>query len=83
MSGELTEYKWIVVFGGFAAMFAAIGIGANDVANAYATSVGSKALTIKQACGLAVVFEFAGAVAAGSAVADTIRRSTLTSGVSI
>ena len=40
----------------------------------YATSVGSKALTIRQACGLALVFEFAGAVTAGSAVADTIRK---------
>eukprot|EP00965_Chrysotila_dentata_P024976 827973-Pleurochrysis_carterae.AAC.1 len=40
----------------------------------YATSVGSKALTIKQACVLAVIFEFAGSVLAGSAVADTIRK---------
>lgn len=71
---ELIEYKWIVAFGGFAAMFAAFGIGANDVANAYATSVGSKALTIKQACALALIFEFVGAVAAGSQVANTIRK---------
>ncbi|EOD21972.1 hypothetical protein EMIHUDRAFT_255168 [Emiliania huxleyi CCMP1516] len=46
----LEEYTWIVVFGAIAATFTAFGIGANDVANAYATSVGSKALTIKQAC---------------------------------
>jgi sodium-dependent phosphate transporter len=67
------RYSWIVVFGAIAAVFAAFGIGANDVANAYATSVGSKALTIKQACFLAVIFEFAGAVLAGSSVAETIR----------
>ena len=40
----------------------------------YATSVGSKALTIKQACFLATIFEFLGAFAAGNAVADTIRK---------
>uniref|UniRef100_A0A3B4WDN9 Uncharacterized protein n=1 Tax=Seriola lalandi dorsalis TaxID=1841481 RepID=A0A3B4WDN9_SERLL len=70
----LQEYQWIVVFGAIAAIFTAFGIGANDVANAYATSVGSKALTIKQACFLAVIFEFAGAVLAGSSVAETIRK---------
>jgi len=41
-------YLWIVVVGGFFAFFAASGIGANDAANAFATSVGSKALTLKQ-----------------------------------
>uniref|UniRef100_A0A7S4BS60 Phosphate transporter n=1 Tax=Chrysotila carterae TaxID=13221 RepID=A0A7S4BS60_CHRCT len=73
-SEDLSAFLWIVVMGGFTAFLAAFGIGANDVANAYATSVGSKALTIKQACVLAVIFEFAGSVLAGSAVADTIRK---------
>ena len=41
--------------------FMAWGVGANDVASAMGTSVGSKALTIKQAIGIAMVFEFAGA----------------------
>ena len=63
-SDLVADYTWIVAFGLVFAFFAAFGIGANDVANAYATSVGSKALTIKQACLLAVIFEFAGAVAA-------------------
>jgi sodium-dependent phosphate transporter len=71
---DLAEYEWIVVFGALAAFFAAFGIGANDVANAYATSVGSKALTIKQACFLAVIFEFIGATFLSTGVTKTIRK---------
>ena len=52
--------------------FMAWGVGANDVANAMGTSVGSKALTIKQAIGIAMVFEFAGAYLAGGEVTETI-----------
>ena len=53
-------YTWIIVVGGCFAFFTAMGIGANDAANAFATSVGSKALTIKQAVVLAAIFETAG-----------------------
>ena len=67
-------YTWVIVVGGLFAFFAAMGIGANDVANAYATSVGSKALTINQAVVLAAVFETAGAVLMGSHVTNTIRK---------
>ena len=58
-------------------LFMAWGIGANDVANAMATSVGSKALTIKQAVLVAAVFEFAGAFLAGGQVTATIRKGII------
>jgi PiT family inorganic phosphate transporter len=54
-------------------LFMAWGIGANDVSNAMGTSVGSRALTMKQAICIAMVFEFAGAYLAGGQVTETIR----------
>jgi len=57
--------------------FMAWGVGANDVANAMGTSVGSRALTLKQAIVIAILFEFAGAYLAGGAVTDTIRKGII------
>ena len=54
----LSQFEWIVALGGIFAFFAAYGIGANDVANAFATSVGSGALKIKHAIPLAAVCEY-------------------------
>ena len=53
------------------------GIGANDVANAMGTSVGSGAITVKQAIIIAAVFEFAGAFIAGGQVTATIRKGII------
>lgn len=57
----------------FASLYAAWAIGSNDVANAMATSVGSKALTIKKAVLVAAIFEFLGSVLVGARVTETIR----------
>ncbi|OIQ47299.1 MAG: inorganic phosphate transporter PiT family protein [Gammaproteobacteria bacterium MedPE] len=67
----------LVLLAGLFGFFMAWGIGANDVANAMGTSVGSKALTIKQAILIAMVFEFAGAYLAGGEVTSTIRKGII------
>ncbi len=58
-------------------LFMAWGIGANDVANAMATSVGSRALKLKTAIIIAAIFEFAGAFLAGGEVTSTIRKGMM------
>ncbi len=67
----------LVLLAGLFGFLMAWGIGANDVANAMGTSVGSKALTIKQAILIAMVFEFAGAYLAGGEVTSTIRKGII------
>ncbi|AOW76583.1 inorganic phosphate transporter PiT family protein [Colwellia sp. PAMC 20917] len=73
----LTHGPMLVIIAGVVGFFMAWGIGANDVANAMGTSVGSKALTIKQAILIAMVFEFAGAYLAGGEVTSTIRKGII------
>lgn len=62
---------WMALAFGF---YMAWSIGANDAANAMGTSVGSKAVTFKEAVIIAAIFEFGGAILAGAGVADTMRK---------
>ena len=71
----MTGVEWVLIglillFG----FYTAWNIGANDVANAMGTSVGSGALTLRNAVILAAIFEFAGAYLVGADVSDTVRK---------
>lgn len=70
----MDDFLWIVISGAIFGFITSIGIGANDVANAIATSIGSKSLTYNQAVCVAAIFEFSGAVLMGSHVTDTVRK---------
>ena len=76
---ELTLFgiPLILISSAMLGFFTAYGVGANDVANAMGTSVGSKVLTIKQAVVVAAVFEFLGAFLAGGGVTQTIRKGVI------
>ena len=68
-------YTWIFVSGIIFTLYNAWGGGANDCANSFATAVGSKTLTLKQAVFVATIFEFTGAVLMGSHVTDAVRKN--------
>jgi len=72
-----TQVFWIYVVALGGGFYMAWSIGANDVANAMGTSVGSGALTLRNAIIVAAVFEFAGAFLVGSHVSETVRKGIL------
>ena len=72
------EYGYIfIVLAVLFGLYMTWGIGANDVANAMGTSVGSGAISVKQAIIIAAIFEFAGAFLAGGHVTKTIRKGII------
>lgn len=73
ISAITAKYDWILALVSIAFVASAFGNGANDVANAYATSVAARTLQMWQAGILAVCTEFVGAVALGDRVTDTIK----------
>jgi PiT family inorganic phosphate transporter len=71
-----------ILYASLATLFGFImawGVGANDVANAMGTSVGSKAITVAQAVIIASIFEALGALLAGGEVTSTISSGIINS----
>jgi len=73
----MTGIPFEIWLAGALALYMAWAIGANDVANAMGTSVGSRALSIRGAIVVAAVLEFGGAFLAGGHVTDTVRKGIL------
>lgn len=74
---SVRNYEWAVILTVILAFAMAWGIGANDVANAFATSVGAKSITLPTACAIAAVMEFGGALLLGGEVTDTVRKKVI------
>ncbi|KAK7721580.1 hypothetical protein SLS57_005260 [Botryosphaeria dothidea] len=73
----LEEYTYVFVIGTWFAMLDAYNNGANDVANAWATSVSSRSISYRQAMVFGTVFEMLGAITVGARTADTIKNGII------
>lgn len=74
---RLAQYDYIFAIGTFFALLDAYNNGANDVANAWATSVSSRSISYRQAMVLGTVFEMLGAILVGARTADTIKNGII------
>ena len=68
---------WILIVGFIVAFTLAFGVGANDVANVFGTSVGAGVLTLRQACVIATVAETLGAILLGEYTLSSRDRSVV------
>ena len=69
--------SFILAFAGLLGFYVAANIGANDLANAMGTSVGSGALTLKRAVLVSIIFNLSGSILAGSHVTNTIQKGMI------
>lgn len=75
------DYSFILLYAAIILSFMMTwGVGANDLANVMSTTMGSKAVTVRQAMFIAIIFEFAGAFLGGSGVTETMRDGIISSG---
>ncbi len=77
VEGTAIEYLWFLAISLGVSFYLALNIGANDLANAMGTSVGSKALTVRNAVIIAAVLNLAGAVLVGARVTHTVRKDII------
>ncbi|CAO1636545.1 unnamed protein product [Parajaminaea phylloscopi] len=73
----LSQYDYIFAIGTFFALLDGFNNGANDVANAWATSVSSRSISYRWAMVCALVFELLGALTVGARSADTIKNGII------
>ncbi|KAF2271356.1 sodium/phosphate symporter [Westerdykella ornata] len=73
----LSQYNYVFAIGTFFALLDAYNNGANDVANAWATSVSSRSISYLAAMVLSAIFETVGAVAVGARTAETIKNGII------
>eukprot|EP00158_Paraphelidium_tribonemae_P002531 Partr_v1_DN25445_c0_g1_i1_m53417 putative phosphate len=76
---EIHQLPWAYALSFVTAFMLACGLGANDVSNSFATSVGAKVITLKQACIIAAFAEVSGSLLMGGRVTDTIAGSIIDS----